>query len=303
MFALLLACIPPAEDSASPAEVVPWHTPPETFINDAARVVAIGDVHGDVDALLLALALAEVVDDEGNWSGGESVVVQVGDQLDRADEEERILEVLLHLGEQAHDAGGAVYPLNGNHEVMNVQLDLRYVTDGGFADFADTPYDQDAPWVAQYLPGQRGRVSAFRPGGEWAMALAGQNTVMVVGNTVFVHGGVLPVNVEYGIERINGEIQDWMRGEGKEPTYLDGDDSMVWSRDYSEDVTPETCAMLEGVLDALHAERMVVGHTRFSSIGSNCDEQVWYVDVAMSSYYGGDAQVLVIEDGELSVVQ
>ena len=123
---LLLACTskttPPA-DSAQPAEPV--------------RVVTFGDVHGDAGAARGALKLAGVLDDSDAWIGGTTTVVQVGDQLDRGDDEREILDLFEDLQVQAAEAGGALYPLLGNHEVMNVELDLRYVTDGGFADFAD----------------------------------------------------------------------------------------------------------------------------------------------------------------------
>ena len=44
---------------------------------DAARVVAVGDVHGDFGKTVRALRLARVVDDKLRWAGGQSVLVQV----------------------------------------------------------------------------------------------------------------------------------------------------------------------------------------------------------------------------------
>ena len=46
-----------------------------------ARIVAIGDLHGDRERTMRALRLAGAVDGEGNWSGGSLVVVQTGDQI------------------------------------------------------------------------------------------------------------------------------------------------------------------------------------------------------------------------------
>jgi hypothetical protein len=59
------------------------------------------------------------------------VVVQVGDVLDRGDDEIAILILLQKLHKQAEKEGGAVYILNGNHEVLNVSGDFRYVTQVG----------------------------------------------------------------------------------------------------------------------------------------------------------------------------
>ena len=62
----------------------------------------------------------------------------VGDQLDRGDGERAILDPFEELADQAHAAGGGFHALLGNHEVMNVEEDFRYVTDG-MTEFADVP--------------------------------------------------------------------------------------------------------------------------------------------------------------------
>lgn len=46
------------------------------------RIVAIGDLHGDFGLAIKVLKIAKVIDDKYNWIGGNTVVVQVGDQLD-----------------------------------------------------------------------------------------------------------------------------------------------------------------------------------------------------------------------------
>ena len=40
------------------------------------------------------------------------------------------------LKEQAKEAGGDVFLLNGNHESLNICGDFRYVTSGGFRESA-----------------------------------------------------------------------------------------------------------------------------------------------------------------------
>ena len=104
-------------------------------------MVAFGDVHGDINAALSALRLADVIDENNSWSGGNTLVVQVGDQLDRGDTERQILDLFEILRSQAEEVGGGFYPLLGNHEIMNIDLDFRYVTDGGYAEFADVEYE------------------------------------------------------------------------------------------------------------------------------------------------------------------
>lgn len=278
--------------------------PPPAVVPAAKRVVAIGDVHGDIAATRKALQLAGAIDEADNWIGGALVVVQVGDQLDRGDDEKDILLLLDALADKAHAAGGALYTLNGNHETMNVSLNFNYVTPGGWADFADTPLVPDDALLQNHLPAQRGRVSAFRPGGIYARLLGRHNTVQQVGDTVFVHGGLLPKHVSYGVGKINSELQAWMRGEAKRPEITTGEDSPVWSRHYSQNPDAADCQLAKDALAALGAERMVVAHTvQAQGINSACGGLVWRIDVGMAKHYGGKAQVLVIEGDAVSIVK
>ena len=110
---------------------------PPLKVTAPGRVVALGDVHGDIGQARRALSIAGVLGEGGDavnpeWVGGNTVVVQVGDVLDRGDDEIAILILLQKLHKQAEKEGGAVYILNGNHEVLNVSGDFRYVTQGAF---------------------------------------------------------------------------------------------------------------------------------------------------------------------------
>jgi hypothetical protein len=305
---LALACISePASksaDSAAPA-LAPLELPPPTFIDAVpGRLVAVGDVHGDFRAAKRALRLAGAIDDDAQWIGGDLVVVQTGDQLDRGDQEEKILELFERLAVDAHAAGGAFYSLLGNHEVLNVELDFRYVTEGGFADFADTPHDPDDPLLADLAPEERGRGAAFMPGGPWAVSLAGHNVLMVIGDSAFVHGGILPDHIDFGLPKINRQTHEWMLGERAAPEVLSGDDAPVWTRRYSDDDEAEPdCETLAAVVEALGVSRIVVGHTVQDRANSACDGQVWRIDVGMAAYYDGVPMAIAIEDGEVTVLE
>lgn len=300
---MLGACVAsepePAPDPGRGARPIPAATRTDA----PERLIGMGDVHGDFDAMMAALRMAEVVDDDGVWNGGETIVVQTGDQLDRGEHEQEILDYLDVLADQAWAAGGQLIVLNGNHETMNVELDLRYVTTGGFADFAEfaPPADEQDSELLEYAEAERGRVAAFRPGGVYARLLAGQNLAVVVGDTVFVHGGVLSEHADVGLESINADVSQWMLGDADEPDWIDGD-GPVWVRDYSDETGPDECDDLEESLATLGASRMVVGHTVYGFINSECDEQVWRVDVGMAAHYGGDTAVLEIRGDELTIL-
>jgi len=287
------------EADAGP-ERLPFPTP--TVLEGVDQWVAVGDVHGDLDASRTALRLAEVLDDSDHWSGGARVVVQVGDQLDRGDDERAIMKLLERLAEEANEAGGALVVLNGNHETMNVDEDFRYVTAGGWSDFADVPHDPADPALAGYEAADRGRVAAFLPGGPYAKLLARQKVAFVLGDTVFVHGGLLPHHVSSGLELMNKRFSAWMAGEGPRPDLVTSEDSPVWLRDYSDEPDAADCALLQETLDLIGAERMVVAHTPHAGVTSECDGKLWDVDVGLAEYYGGTAAVLSYRQGELAVV-
>lgn len=263
----------------------------------APRIVAFGDVHGDLGATRAALRLAGAVDGHDRWKGGEMVVVQTGDQLDRGDQEREVLDLLDHVATEAKAAGGALLVLNGNHEVMNVAGDFRYVTVQGFGAYTGAEVSQErASLVREFPEPARGRAAAFLPGGAEALRLADRPVALVVGDSVFVHGGLLPAHLEYGIARLNREAARWMRGEGPQPRLLVGEDSPVWTRAYSEpSPSQEDCALLGEVLGQLSAKRMVVGHTvQKEGISSACEDRVWRIDVGLAQAYGGALAVLEI---------
>ncbi|HHH27997.1 MAG TPA: calcineurin [Polyangiaceae bacterium] len=269
----------------------------------ARRVVAIGDVHGDLKATHAALRLGGLIDDGGHWAGGDTVVVQTGDVLDRGDDEQAILDLLMSLQAEAKKAGGAVHLLQGNHELMNAAGDFRYVTPGGWEDFRDAPgVDESDPRVARYPPDHRARAAAFLPGGSYAKRIATHPVVVIVGDTVFAHGGVTPTYAG-DIERINSEVASWLLGgPPKGAQIVMKPDSPVWSRHFSDDTDADDCTMLDESLDEMKAKRMVVGHTVQRKINAACDDKVWRIDVGMASHYGGTPQALELVDGEVRIL-
>ncbi|MEZ4649370.1 MAG: metallophosphoesterase [Candidatus Eisenbacteria bacterium] len=270
---------------------------PPTRFPAPERIVAFGDWHGDLDAARSALRLAGAIDDHDHWIGAELVVVQTGDQIDRGDEEQAILDLLDRLQDEARASGGAVHALLGNHEIMNVEGDFRYVTDGGWADFADAGVVvEEADSLVASLPEEhRPRATAFRPGGQYARMLAERNVAVIVGRTLFVHGGILPGHLEYGLERLNEETRAWLRGTGPMPTVYEMKDDPVWARQYSDEPDDADCALLYEVLTRLDCDRMVVGHTvQEDGITPQCGDRVWCIDTGAAEYYGGKVQGLEI---------
>ncbi len=261
-----------------------------------ARLIALGDIHGDYDAINAALRLGGAIDEEARWIGGDLWVVHTGDYMDRGGGELKIIQLLERLEREAALAGGRVIVLNANHEIINVDWIFRYVTDEGFAAFRGvTGLDLEHPKVAALPQKKRHRAAAFMPGGPFARRLANNSIYAIVGETVFVHAGISPARVKKGLERINAEMRDWMLGKSEScPDVLKGHRAPVWMRDYSRTDGPADCEQLSQALTLLGVTRMVVGHTVQEHINSACDGRIWRIDTGMSKHYGGPIEVLEI---------
>jgi len=272
----------PSSSGAAPAPQPGGHCTlapvPTKLPLSPSRLVAIGDLHGDLAAARAALRAAGAIDDADRWIGGALVVVQTGDILDRGDDESKIFELLERLDAEARKAGGAIVLLNGNHELMNGARDFRYVTPAGLADFG----------------GDRQR--AFDPGGPWAKRLAHANLVTIIGDTVFSHAGVVP-DWAPKVDDANLSSRCWLDGQAgaatEPPAALVAEDSPVWTRAYGFDAVD--CGALTDALGKLGAKRMVVGHTpQQRGINAACDGALWRIDVGLSKHYGGPIEVLEV---------
>ncbi|KAK9146126.1 hypothetical protein Sjap_006029 [Stephania japonica] len=305
--------------------------PNQTTIPPPRRLVAVGDLHGDLEKSRQALRLAGLIDSSGNWTGGSATAVQVGDVLDRGGDELRILYYLEKLKLQASAAGGSIITMNGNHETMNVDSDFRYVTRSGLEEFRvwaewfqvgnsmkslctelENPNFDLFEGIPTSFPGIkrefhegiRARIAALRPGGPICTRFLSKNqTVLQIGDSVFVHGGILRDHVMYGLDRINGEVRDWMCGlrGGRSPSFARGRDSVVWLRRYSQEMERNCdCAALEHALRTIPgAKRMIMGHTiQGDGINAVCGGRAIRIDVGMSKGCDdGVPEVLEIVEG------
>ncbi|MCS6856854.1 MAG: metallophosphoesterase [Sandaracinaceae bacterium] len=260
------------------------------------RLVAIGDIHGDLEAIRRALRLAQAIDANDHWVGKDTVVVQLGDLLDRGDDEPEVLSLVERLEREAKAAGGAFIAIQGNHEIMNVAGDFRYVTKEGFLDF-DAYSQQASPIIRFRYPRHAwGRATAFAPGSMIARALAKRPVVIIVGDTLFVHGGLLPEFASIGLDAINESARRFELGEIPLPSILSTDTSPLWDRSYALDNESRACERLHKTLEMLRVERMVIGHTvQNAGITSRCKERLYLIDVGLSRFYGGSLEVLEIK--------
>jgi hypothetical protein len=177
------------------------------------RVVAVGDIHGALEEFVAILQGTGLVDAESNWNGGRAHLVSLGDQLDRGDQGRDVLDLLMRLEDQAAAAGGAVHVVLGNHEVMNLTGDLRYVSLGDYAQFAEDAADGGAAAAGGAMEdgapaGYFERRAAFAPDGEYGRWLLGKPVAIVIDDTLFVHGGISPMMEGLSLDQVNARALD-----------------------------------------------------------------------------------------------
>ncbi|MGI9220028.1 MAG: metallophosphoesterase [Woeseiaceae bacterium] len=209
--------------ATQPAVASEWH------FDGVDRTVALSDVHGDFDALVATLQRAELIDEELQWSGGAAHFVLVGDIMDRGPRSRAAMDLLMRLEDEARAAGGKVHILVGNHEIMMLVSDVRYVIAEEFAEFAadETTEDRDRWFTAYHAhrevpggdieasrasfdkafpPGYFAHRKAFAPDGKYGAWLLSKPMIVVVNETAFVHGGLSPTVAETGLEGVNVDL-------------------------------------------------------------------------------------------------
>jgi hypothetical protein len=297
---------------------------------EPARIVAVGDVHGDFEQYVRVLQMNGLVDERLNWTGGATRLVQLGDVPDRGPDTDRIIRHLMQLERQSRRAGGGVHVLIGNHEVMNIRGDLRYVHAGEYDALVTSRSEhlqqqyirqlyaqlvQDRPeladereqtlaMLAERFPlGYVEHRLLWEPGGEFARWVARNDAVLQIGRTLFVHGGINPHEPLRPLEEINRAVHEAILSDPREESYVDRPDSVLWYRGLAlNDAETELEPLIE-MLAYYGADRIVIAHTPTGGeIVTRFDGRVINIDVGLSDAYGGNLGNLLIEGDRLYAV-
>ncbi|MBT8077082.1 MAG: metallophosphoesterase [Gammaproteobacteria bacterium] len=339
----------------------------------AERVVAISDVHGAYDSMVRTLRAAGIVGEDLAWAAGATKLVITGDLLDRGADSRKVMDLVMQLEDEAPDSGGQVHLLLGNHEVMNLIGDLRYVAKGEYAAFAadEVPEDREK-WFRHYFenlnsddseeaararfnelapPGFFEHRRAFAANGHYGKWLLEKPLIAVINGSAFVHGGLPPLVAELGLDGVNDKLGaelsaytrqmnllndagllnpivnyydhpgairnfpiDPMRSRelmdaGKRvidlhESSINNADGPLWYRGTVGCGPLIESERLDAALDALGAERVVIGHTPTLTrqVLQRLDGRVIEIDTGMlQSAYQGVGNALLIEGDRLSV--
>jgi hypothetical protein len=224
------------------------------------RIVAIGDLHGDYAAFDDIAEAAGMIDAKGKWTGGDAVLVQMGDIADRGPDSLKIYHALQKLEKEAPKAGGKVVVLVGNHEAMNVTGDLRYVSAGEYDAFKDRfsqdrreklfelnkanilafyhrtepdLLDKDArtKWLDSEPLGKVEHRIAWGPKGEIGQWIAAKPAMVKLRCTIFVHGGLSVETAARPMDAVNADVDaELAKGESNAPSILTDPLGPLWYR-------------------------------------------------------------------------
>lgn len=285
------------------------------------RIVAIGDLHGDYEGYIAVLEAAGVVNERGRWIAGDTHLVQTGDIADRGPDTRRIIDHLRQLARQARRRGGAVHHLIGNHEAMNVYGDLRYVSEGEFAAFADRgsaalrdryyraaiealaasdpeaaaalPPDHRQQWDLAHPPGWVEHRFAWDPRldpeGElfqWTMRAA---VAIRINDLLFVHGGISSAYCGNSLDSLTTMARAALeRANPDDAGILRDIAGPLWYRGLAG-VDPATpVATVDAILERHGARHIVIGHTTTGGVvWPRLDGRVVMIDTGISAAYGG----------------
>ncbi|MEO5810168.1 MAG: metallophosphoesterase [Sphingomicrobium sp.] len=302
-----------------------------------ARIVAVGDLHGDFDIWLAIARAAGLVNAAGHWSGGRTTLVQTGDIVDRAPDSLKIIRHLMQLEREAARAGGKVVVLVGNHEAMMMTGDLRYTVPGEFAAFADarsarrrddfyathvaaievfyrrrdatlSPAAIREKWIQETPLGMIEHQAAWSPSGAIGRWTIGHAAVVQIGDTLFVHGGISPAFAAVPTEEINRRVAAALTARETAATSIINDPlGPLWYRGLAG-LAPEGTAPaaprppvrveLDRLLALRGLQRIVIGHTPLlSGVAVLEDGHLARIDSGDSRAYAGHPGYLEIIAG------
>ncbi len=226
----------------------------------AHRIVAVGDLHGDFSAWRDILRAASLVDSKGHWSGGDTILIQTGDAVDRGPRSRDIVEDLMRLQKEAARTQGQLIAMIGNHEAMNLIGDLRYVSAADYAEYVDrqssvrreTVYQSNKPaiekayrekdpqmsgdairtaWMETYPLGRVEHQIAWSDRGDIGRWVVKNPTVVLLDGTLFVHGGISPAYLDLSVAEINARAATALGARDTDPKAIINDEQgPLWYR-------------------------------------------------------------------------
>ena len=260
---------------------------------NAEKILAVSDIEGTFESFRMMLTKAGVVNNDLKWIFGDGHLVINGDVFDRGEEVTACLWLIYKLEEEAVSSGGHVHYIIGNHEVMNLSEDIRYV---------HSKYMEAATLM------QKTYMDLYLPNTEFGIWLRSKNIMEKVGKSLFAHGGISAEVNEEGLplKKINSRVRPLYDRDGldsilkkeKVTTFFHFSSSPFWYRGYFS-APKASMQQVDSTLELYKVNRIIVGHTLVDSIQTFFNGKVVAIDV---NHHKGNHQALFIEKDELYVM-
>jgi hypothetical protein len=256
-----------------------------------SRVIAIGDIHGQYERMVRMLRSAGVIDDNLQWSWGDGHLMFTGDIFDRGSGVTEALWLIYRLEKQALKSGGKVHLLLGNHELMIMKNDLRYIANKYYGLTSNLDIEYSDLYSRETVIGR------------W---LRTKNCIEIIGNTLFIHAGISPrldsLNLAPG--EINNQFRSYLNNPADTTdqalkSLLTGNYGPVWYRGFmkgSGGYDKISQPVLEDILNKYNTTTAVVGHTEVDSVGLINEGRVIHINIPLADKSIVE-QALLIEDG------
>lgn len=273
--------------------IIHKYNPNPDSINTSGNIFAIGDIHGRYHALVNLLKNNKIIDSDLNWIFGNGQLVLLGDVFDRGDLVTETLWFLYELEIQAQKSGGNVHLLLGNHEIMEMTGDDRYLNDKYryFTQYTRTDYSQ------LY---EKNTVL-----GRW---LRSQNVIVRINDYLFLHAGISPQFAvhAYAFSDLNSRVRNYLNSDynikkGSEEDFILGAFGPLWYRGYGNFKVnfPELSQeFIDIYLNSKGLKRMIHGHDNQDSISTSYEGKIISCDVEIDES-GKSAQGLLISGDEI----
>ena len=255
------------------------------------KFLAVSDIEGNLEAFVMLLQDTDVIDEEYNWIFGDGHLIFNGDMFDRGTNVTECLWLLYKLEYEAEAVGGKIHFVMGNHDIMNLIYDFRYV---------NAKYIENAGLMGETLE------SVYASDTELGRWLRTKNLIEKVGPIVFVHGGISPsvANLNLSLDDMNfwGRYRMDEECSYNECLLINGgsDYGLYWYRGMADmDLTQQ---QVDNILsqDNINAQKVVIGHSVFDEITLLYEARVIGIDLDHEeNFNNGFMEALYYEAGDL----
>lgn len=213
------------------------------------KYFATSDIEGSIDAFILLLKKANIIDNNYKWTYGTGHLFIMGDVFDRGKYVTQCLWLIYKLEQEAANAGGKVHFILGNHDIMNLIGDYRYVN----AKYTANAQTIGEPYSALY--------DADSELGKW---LRSKNILEKSGNTLFLHAGISPdvAALPKTVTDLNvyvGNVINKTCTTQNCKTATSSSVGLYWYRGMAQQTL--TQAEVDAILAKFGADRTYIGHT------------------------------------------